>query len=172
VVRGALLIVAVAALAQVSGVFAATTAKVSACTGKDLQGTFAAVPGSEGAGNIVYALRLRNASARACAIKGLPQLQLLGKEGVKHPTAAVALHPAQAAATLVTLAPKKTAALTARFSPDVPGPGEQVIGRCEPVSAKLRVTPSGGGSLIVAIAPPTSVCEHGGMTLSVLARSR
>jgi hypothetical protein len=171
-VRGTLLIVSVAALTQVSGVFAATTAKASACTGKDLQGTFTAVPGSEGAGNIVYALRLRNASSGACFFRGLPKLQLLGKEGVKHPTAAVALHPAQASAALVTLAPNKTAVLTARFSPDVPGKGEQVIGRCEPVSAKLRVTPSGGGSLIVAISPPTSVCEHGGMTLSVLAGSR
>jgi hypothetical protein len=99
-------------------------------------------------------------------------VELLGKEGVKRPTAAVALHPAQAAATLVTLGPRKAASLTARFSPDVPGPGEQQIGRCEPVSSKLRVTPVGGGSLIVAITPPTSVCEHGGMTFSVLAASR
>jgi Protein of unknown function (DUF4232) len=159
--------VTVAALAQLSGALAAT-AKTPACTGKDLQGTFNAVPGSEGAGNIVYALRLRNGSSGACFVRGLPQLQLLGKEGVKRPTAAVALHPAQAAAALVTLAPNKTAALTARFSPDVAGKGEQQIGRCEPVSAKLRVAPPGGGSLIVEITPPTSVCEHGGMTLTAL----
>ncbi|HWB22688.1 MAG TPA: DUF4232 domain-containing protein [Gaiellaceae bacterium] len=169
--RGALVVAAVAALAQVGGA-SANGVKAVPCTGKVLRGTFTAVPGSEGAGNIVYALRLRNASSRVCAIKGLPRLQLLGREGVKHPTAAVALHPAQAAATLVTLDRNKTAALTARFSPDVPGPGEHVTGRCEPVSAKLRVSPPGGGSLIVAIAPPTSVCEHGGMTLSVLAFSR
>jgi Domain of unknown function (DUF4232) len=167
-VRGALLIAAVTALAQLGGAGAATE-KASPCTGKDLRGTFTAVPGSQGAGNIVYALRLRNASSGACTIKGLPSVQLLGKEGVKRPTAAVALHPAQAAAVLVTLAPNKAAALTARFSPDVPGRGEQQIGRCEPVSAKLRVSPPGGGSLIAAITPPTSVCEHGGMTFSALA---
>jgi Protein of unknown function (DUF4232) len=170
-VRGALLIVAVAALVQLNGAFAATE-KAPLCTGKDLQGTFSAVPGSEGAGNIVYALRLSNASSGTCTIKGLPQLQLLGKEGVKRPTNAAALHPAQAAAGLVTLAPNKAAALTARFSPDVAGKGEQQIGRCEPVSWKLRVASSGGGSLIVAISPPTSVCEHGGMTLTALASSR
>ncbi len=138
------------------------------CTGKDLRGTFKAVPGSQGAGNIVYALRLTNASARACTVTGIPQVQLLDAQGQKLPTAAVAAHPGELTAVLVTLAPGQAATLNARFSPDVPGKGEQHMGRCEPIASKLRVTPSGGGSLIAAITPPTSVCEHGGMTLSVL----
>ena len=38
----------------------------AACTGADLEGRFAVVPGSAGAGNIVYELRLTNTSASPC----------------------------------------------------------------------------------------------------------
>jgi hypothetical protein len=70
---------------------------------------------------------------------------------------------------MVILKPGKAAAETARFSPDVPGPGEGVAGRpCEPAAYKLRVTPTGGGSVVVPVKPPTSVCEHGTMTLPAL----
>jgi hypothetical protein len=36
----------------------------------------------------------------------------------------------------------------------------------------MLVRPSGGGTLRVRIRPPTPVCEHGGMSWSVLTRSR
>jgi hypothetical protein len=53
----------------------------------------------------------------------------------------------------------------------VPGVGEPVSGRlCERVAYTLLVRPSGGGTLRAPIRPPTSVCEHGGMSWSVLTR--
>src|SRR5262249_42653789 len=64
----------------------------------------------------------------------------------------------------VDLPPGARARATARFSPDVPGPGEQTIGRCEPVAHTLRVAPGGGGTLRAPIRQPTPVCEHGPMT--------
>jgi hypothetical protein len=74
---------------------------------------------------------------------------------------------------LITLAPGRAANATARFSPDVPGPGEPAAGRrCEPVAYRLLVRPSGGGALRAPVEPPTSVCEHGGMTWTVLTQRR
>ena len=130
-------------------------------------GNFQAVGNNGYAGNIVYALRLRNASAGACTVTGIPHVQLLNAKAAKLPTAAVAAHPGVKGA-IVTLAPNKAAVSTARFSPDVPGKGEQQLGHCEAISYKLRVTPSAGGGLIAPITPATSVCEHGGMAFSVL----
>ena len=67
---------------------------------------------------------------------------------------------------LVPLQPGGTASLTARFSPDVPGVGEQHPGACEATAYKLRVTPSAGGTATVAITPPTPVCEKGRLQLT------
>jgi len=64
------------------------------------------------------------------------------------------------------------AALTARFSPDIPGPGEPQTGRaCEPTATKLRVVVSGGGTLLAPISPPTPVCEHGSLQVTNLVAS-
>ena len=160
-------IAALAAALSASGV-SASREITPACKGGDLTGSFRGVPGSAGAGNIVYALRLRNASHAMCFVTGIPGVQLLGKHGKPRPTHALPAHPGELTAVLVRLAPGKTAKATARFSPDVPGPGEQVKGPCEPTAYKLRVTPSGGGSVVVPVQPPTAVCEHGGMSFSVL----
>jgi hypothetical protein len=55
----------------------------------------------------------------------------------------------------------------------VPGPGEPLSGRrCEPVAYTLLVRPNGGGTLHAPIRPPTPVCEHGGMTWSVLTQPK
>src|SRR5471032_1794122 len=164
--RTALLIALLAASVQAT-VATAAVVTTGPCTGKDLRGTFKAVPGSQGAGNIVYALRLRNASTHACTVTGVPHVQLLGAKGKKLPTNAVAAHPGVTAVP-VTLAPNKAAVSDARFSPDVPGKGEQQLGHCEATSYMVRVTASGGGTLIAPITPPTPVCEHGGMALSAL----
>ena len=65
-----------------------------------------------------------------------------------------------------------TATLTAGFSPDVPGPGEPISGsQCERTAYKLRVAPSGGGSVVVPISPPTPVCEHGSLQLTNFRRA-
>lgn len=137
------------------------------CTAAQLSGTFKAVANSEGAGNIVYALRVKNTSTHTCYVTGIPGVTLLDRHNHKLPTHPRPSQPGALTAVLVTLAPGKSTSATARFSPDVPGPGEQTIGQCEPKSYWLRVSPNGGGTLRAPIQPPTPVCEHGGMSWSV-----
>ena len=92
--------------------------------------------------------------------------------GKKLPTQArFAGRPGTLTAVLVPLSAARSDALTARFSPDVPGPASRrSTGACEPTAYKLRVTPSGGGSFIVPVSPATPVCEHGGLHISVFTR--
>jgi hypothetical protein len=148
-------------------------AAVNPCTANQLSGTFRAVPGSAGAGNIVYALRLRNRSSRICFVSGLAGLRLLGKTGRPLPTHAAPAFRSGLTAVRVVLRPGQAARADARFSPDVPGPGEPVNARqCEPTAYRVRVTPPpGGGTLIARVSPPTPVCEHGGMSLKALSRA-
>jgi hypothetical protein len=153
--------------------FLAAAQLAAPCTAARLAGTFAVVPGSAGAGNIVYALRLKNTSGAACTLTGIPGVTLVDRRGSRLPTHQSPAQPGALTAVLVTLAPGKSAGATARFSPDVPGPGEPVSGRrCEPVAVALLVRPNGGGTLRAPIRPPTSVCEHGGMTWTVLTQTR
>jgi hypothetical protein len=149
---------------------AATTtapAEAAACTGADLTGSFSAVPGSAGAGNIVYSLHLTNASSSPCFVSGLPAVALLDKNGSPLPTHVAAAQPGQATAARIVLQSGDTAKADARFSPDVPGTGEQQIGPCEPKAYVLRVTAPGGGTVAAPISRPTAVCEHGGLNFSV-----
>jgi len=136
------------------------------CRGSDLRATFTVLPGSAGAGNIVYTLRVRDVGRR-CFVTGLPQVRLLSRTGRALPTHVVAARPGLLTAVRVVLAPGAYAAASARFSPDVPGPGETTIGRCEPTASKLRVTPSAGlGATVGPIVPATSVCSHGTLSFS------
>ena len=138
------------------------------CSGSQLSGSFRVVAGSAGAGNIVYRLRVVNTTSRSCFVTGVPTLTLLDNAGHRLPTKGVFSGPAgMLTAVIVPLAKDKAASLTARFSPDVPGPGEQTTGPCERTAYKLRVAPSGGGTLVVPISPATPVCEHGSLQLSV-----
>jgi hypothetical protein len=137
------------------------------CRAADLAGSFGAITGSAGAGNVVYRLRLTKTTAGSCFVSGIPRLLLLGKKGAPLPTHATAAHPGQLTAVRVVLTRGRTTALTARFSPDVAGPKEPVKGRCEPLAYRLRVWPGGGGSVAVPVGPPTSVCSHGALSLSV-----
>jgi hypothetical protein len=151
--------------AAASGAGAAT--HLTSCRGSQLGGTFKAVPGSAGAGNIVYALVLRNVSTSQCDVSGLPQGRLLNQAGKPLPTHVRAAFPGALTAVLVRLAPGKSTRATARFSPDVPGPGEPVAGRnCEPKSYWFRVTGQGGGTTKVKLSPATPVCEHGSLSFS------
>jgi hypothetical protein len=143
------------------------SAAPAACTGADLEGRFAAVPGSAGAGNIVYELRLRNTSASPCVVSGLPAVTLLDRNGSPLPTHVSAAQPGQATAAQIVLQNGQSAKADARFSPDVPGTGEQQTGPCEPKAYVLRVTAPGGGAVAAPISPPTSVCEHGSLSFSV-----
>jgi hypothetical protein len=150
------------ALAASAG--AAQAAPAAGCTA--LSGTFKAVPNSAGAGNIVYALRLRNGGPASCVIKGLPALRLLGKSGKALPTHVVR-DPRFPTSPTVALASGKTATAKARFSPDVPGPGEPAAAKhCEPVAYRAKVLFPGSANFTVPISPATSVCEHGTLTVT------
>ncbi len=143
------------------------------CTGAELTGTFAVVPGSAGAGNIVYALTLRNRSAHMCTVAGLPDVSLLGRGGSTLPTHVRAALPNKLTSVLVHIAPGHSTRATARFSPDVPGPGEPMSSRqCEPKAYHLAVHAPGGGKSVVPVTPPTPVCEHGQLQLNAYAPVR
>jgi hypothetical protein len=145
------------------------TAAAPPCRGGELRGAFTVVPGSAGAGNIVYKLRLRNVSSAACFVTGIPGLQLLARDGSKLPTHVTPTNRGALTAVMVILKPGKAAVTSARFSPDVPGPGEGAVQRqCEPTAYKLRVTPNGGGTAVVGVTPATPVCSHGSMSLRAL----
>ena len=131
------------------------------CNSSQLTGRFTVVPGSAGAGNIVYALVLRNHSSKTCAVTGLPRVTLIGLHNKTLPTHVRAAAPNQLTAVLVQLPHGASARATARFSPDVPGPGEQKRGACEPKAYALAVNDPGGGVTLVPVQPPTPVCEHG-----------
>ena len=78
--------------------------------------------------------------------------------------------PPGVTAALIGLAPARSASATLRFSPDVPGTGEQTTGQCEPTAHRVRITLAspGHGTVSGPILPPTPVCEHGGMTETLL----
>lgn len=156
-----------AALAAAAAGAASSQSLAPFCKGSQLSATFKVVPGSAGAGNIVYALRVRNRSTTRCSVTGLPVVRLLGPAGNPLPTHVRATFPGALTAVLVTLAPGRSARATARFSPDVPGPGEPTTKtHCEPIAAWLLVTARGGGTTRARILPPTSVCEHGSLQFS------
>jgi hypothetical protein len=129
----------------------------AACGGGQLSGTFVAVPGSSGAGQIEYALTLTNTSQTPCWVEGFRQAQLLDANGSGLPTHA----GAGANGTRVALAPGASAVANARFSPDVSGQGDSQGGPCQPTAHTLRITPSAGGTVDAPVRPPTSVCEQG-----------
>ena len=135
--------------------------QAAGCTG--LSGTFSVVPGSAGAGNIVYALRLHNRGTTACLLRGLPQLRLLGTGGRSLPTKVVADPRFHAKPFL--LRPGHTTTATARFTPDVAGPGEQSKGPCEPFAHTARVL-AAGASIVVPLRPATRVCVHGRLSFT------
>lgn len=138
----------------------------SFCKGSALTGRFKVVPGSAGAGNIVYVLLLRNRSTTMCQVSGLPSVTLLGRTGGPLPTHVRAAFPNGLTAVLVRLTPGRSAKATARFSPDVPGTGEQMTGPCEAKAYKLAVHAPGGGTAVLPLVPPTPVCEHGQLQFS------
>jgi hypothetical protein len=169
----ALLLATLAVLACACGSARSQATTVGACRGSDLAASFALVPGSPAAGNVVYALRLRNRAAAACFVSGLLQLRLLGRTGTTLPTHVVAANPGALTAVRAVLGPGGFATASARFSPDVPGPGEQHPGACEPKAYRVRVhAPPGNGWTSTPVKPPTSVCEHGTMQLSALVAGR
>jgi hypothetical protein len=161
--RAGLLVASVAAstVAAIAGA-AGAAAPMRACTGANLRGSFAAIPGSGSAGHIGYRLTLQNKTRRRCVVKGLPKVRLLDRRGHSLPSHVV---PAGGRGHAVVIAPGRTAVADARFSPDVPGAGDRSSGRCQPTAFKARVSPRpGGGKVVVPVTPHTSVCEKGTMS--------
>jgi hypothetical protein len=128
------------------------------CTGGQLTGTFALVPGSAGAGQIEYVLTVRN-TGRPCSLSGIPRGTLLGVSGAALPTRVQAAGGGGAGRIL--LQRGASAVAGARFSPSVAGQGDSQSGPCQPTAHTLQVTPTGGGFMDATIKPPTSVCEQG-----------
>ena len=138
-----------------------------ACAGSDLSGVFAVIPGSAGAGQIVYRLRLTNTSASQCYVSGLPVVQLLDSSGAQLPTHVRAARPGTGIAARIVLAAGKSTFADARFSPDVPGQGDQQGPQCQPKAVTLRVSAPGGGTVDSPIRPATSVCEQGTLSFTL-----
>jgi hypothetical protein len=137
-----------------------TTGSVSAakpCLGSDLSGTFTEVSGSAGAGQIAYALTVKDTAGGPCSVRGVPNATLLGATGTPLPTRVRASGRARS----IVLPPGASATAQARFSPDVAGDGDSQTGPCQPTAHTLQVTAAGGGVTEIAIKPPTSVCEQG-----------
>jgi hypothetical protein len=131
VVRKVLFVVFALALLSVGGVALARSSAASPCNAAALSGTFREIPNSAGAGNITYRLTLTNMSHASCFVTGIPSGTLLDKQGKALPTHAYALSPGTALAAKIELAPGASATAESRFSPDVPGDGEQHPGLCE-----------------------------------------
>ena len=112
------------------------------CAASALRGS---VQGSDGAaGHIWYSIRLGNASARTCTLKGIVQVRLLGAQGqpVTAPSA-----PGGPAGFLVVLRPGQAA----RFSFSEPNACDSFV-----TGSRLRVTlPASHGSLVVPLGAAT-----------------
>jgi hypothetical protein len=154
-------VILVATLLALAASASAGGADSSRCSGIQLGGTFAGVPNSAGAGNIVYRLALQNLSSSTCVLTGLPQGGvLLGKTATRLPTHIRNGFPGRAAL-FVRLAPGKVAYANARFSPDVAGTGDNTAGQCEPKAYWLQLE-----GINVKVAPATPVCERGTLNFS------
>lgn len=129
-----------------------------ACTAHDLTGTFQVLAGSAGAGNIVYTLKVTNASQSACTVSGVPAIDFLDANGQ---ALKKTVSPNGAAtAVLVTLQPGDTARSQVRFSPDVDP--------CDPGTATtLRLTMPDDSTLDAKIDPATRLCGGGSLQPSV-----
>jgi hypothetical protein len=132
------------------------------CLASALTGNFAAIPGSAGAGQIAYRLRLTNQGDTACFVSGFPAGELLDKKGATLPTNITPDQPGQGTAARIDLKPGDAATADVRFSPDVPGESEQTAGQCEPKAYTFRLT-IGDGSVDAPVVPPTPVCERGSL---------
>jgi hypothetical protein len=130
-----------------------------ACSAHDLTATFQVLEGSAGAGNIVYTLKLTNASQAACTVSGVPAIDFLDASG--NALKKTVSPNGAGTAVLVTLQPGDTARSQVRFSPDVDP--------CDPGTATtLRVTMPDESTLDAKIDPATRLCGNGSLRPSIL----
>ena len=132
----------------------ATAPPSNQCSASDLTGTFEVLQGSAGAGNIVYTLKVTNASQGACTVSGVPTIDFLDSNGQ---ALKKTVSPNGAGtAVLVTLQPGDSARSQVRFSPDVDP--------CDPGTATtLRLTMPDNSTLDAKISPATRLCGGGSL---------
>jgi hypothetical protein len=129
------------------------------CTGTQLAATFTLIPNSAGAGQIAYALNVKNSSDSSCSVHGIPNGTLLAANGTGLPTHVKA---SGGDGKQVVLPPGASATAQARFSPDVASEGDSQSGACQPQAHTFELTTQGSGGVTEApIKPPTSVCQQG-----------
>jgi hypothetical protein len=135
------------------------------CHTSDVTASYTVVAGSAAAGSISYNLRLTDTSMHQCTIYGFAGMLLLDANHKPLPTNVQrdSLVPKQ----LLRLNPGGSASATVRFSPDVPGVGDNPSPVCQPTAYYTEVTPPDETTqLVTAVSPPTSVCERGTMAIS------
>jgi len=112
-----------------------------------------------------YGLALSNTGANTCYLDGVPGLRLLSTTGAALPTRVRTSVPYP-----IVLGHHHEVSLLATFaSISRPGSGEPSHGPCEPKAAAVQISPHPGeGHLSAGLAPPTTVCHRGTMTLSGL----
>ena len=138
-----------------------TTGSVSSarpCQGTDLTAVFTLIPNSAGAGQIAYALTVKNSSQSPCWVQGIPKGTLLGANGTVLPTN---VKGSGGTGRRIVLPPGASATAQARFSPDVAGDGDSQSGSCQPPAHTFQLTAQGVSVTEAAIKPPTSVCQRG-----------
>jgi hypothetical protein len=133
------------------------------CASSGLTATFTLVPGSQGAGQIGYALTITNVGRGSCTLAGTPALTLLSA-GRTLPTAA-RTYPG--GAYTVALAAGQWAQAAVTFTPDIAA-ADEPGNRCEPIADSLRLSMPAGGGTLDAPMDPTMVCQHGRMAISRL----
>ena len=143
----------------------------SRCHTPELSASYTVVADSAAAGSISYNLRLTNKSMHQCTIYGFAGMLLLDANHKPLPTKVQwdSLVPKR----LLRLNPGGSAAATVRFSPDVPGVGDNASAApgqqwtCEPTAYYTEVTPPDETTqLVTAVSPATPVCERGTMAVS------
>jgi len=144
------------------------------CHTRDLAGSFTVVVGSAGMGNIDYAITLTNIAPHPCTLYGYPGLLLLDMRSAPLPTNVLRIP--DSAKRLITLPPGGIATAFGRFTPDVPGAGDNTTvpstgaWACQPTAVYTRITPPDETThLVVKVTPPTPVCQSGLIQVSAFA---
>lgn len=161
--RAAAVLAATAAVAVCLTSFAvpaANAASTPRCTVPQLRGSFADV--SAGAGSRFATLVLRNASRRSCTMFGYPGALLLARNGRALPTNVV--RDRSVRPRTIVVRPGRRATSQWRWGA-IPGTGEPTRGRCEPLPARIEVTPPDDIGHLVLPWRFGPVCEHGAITV-------
>jgi len=125
-------------------------------------------------GDIDYAATLTNAASHSCTLYGYPGLLLLDAKYAPLPTDALRIpDPAKR---LIILPAGGIATAFGRFTPDVPGVGDNTtvppggVWVCQPTAVHIQIIPPDETThLVVKVTPPTSVCQSGLMQVSAFA---